>query len=109
MRKIISLLLATFVLTACNQSSTGESYAMLAKVNGQSYIYSGAEDEIKETDGMDQEIGTIQRKTEPSKVPGELESNRFPAGSKIYSVKGTGQYIIIVDDESGEQFLMKKE
>lgn len=112
MRKILLILLAALVLAACNQSTTGGSsdegsYAILAKVNGQSYIYDGDKDEIKDTDGIDQQIGTIQKKLEPSEAPGELESNTFAEGSKIYSVKGTDQHIIIEDEESGEQILMK--
>ncbi|OES45364.1 membrane lipoprotein lipid attachment site-containing protein [Domibacillus iocasae] len=111
MRKIFLILLAAFVLAACNRSTTGGngdegSYAILAKVNGESYIYEGDEGAIKDTDGIDQQIGTIQRKLKPSKTPNELESNYFPAGSKIYSVKGT-ELIIIEDEESGKQILMK--
>jgi hypothetical protein len=112
LRKIFLILLTALVLAACNQSTNGGSndegsYAMLAKVNGESYIYDGDKEAIKDTDGIDQQIGTIQKKLEPSETPSELESNTFPKGSKIYSVKGTDQLIIIQDEESGEQILMK--
>ncbi|WP_046173545.1 hypothetical protein [Domibacillus indicus] len=113
MRKLV-LVLAVCILAACNQSTTAGngdegSYAILARVKGESYIFDGNDEAVQDHGGVDQRIGKIQRETKPSKAPDELESNYFPAGSAIYSIKGTDQHIVIKHGESGEQFLMKKE
>lgn len=38
-------------------------------------------------------------------MPENNQSNYFKVGSKIYSVKGTDQFIIVRDNENGEHLL----
>jgi hypothetical protein len=50
----------------------------------------------------------MEKKTKASKMPkGNNQSNYFTVGSKLYSVKGTEEYIG-VKDKSNKNQLMKK-
>ncbi|MCM3772282.1 MULTISPECIES: hypothetical protein [Priestia] len=50
----------------------------------------------------------MEKKTKASKMPkGNNQSNYFTVGSKIYSVKGTEEYIVVKDKNNKNQ-LMKK-
>lgn len=57
---------------------------------------------------MGHQIGTIEKKTKENRMPEDNnQSNYFTVGAKIYSVKGTEDYIIVKDKDHKSQ-LMKK-
>ncbi|MEQ7803673.1 hypothetical protein C2I27_00660 [Priestia megaterium] len=100
--------LATF-LTACNQESTGTSTgssAIIVVVENKEY--NGTEDKLDQKQEIGHQIGTIEKKTKANRMPEDHnQSNYFTVGAKIYSVKGTGDYIMVKDENNKSQ-LMKK-
>ncbi|MGE1166152.1 hypothetical protein [Peribacillus simplex] len=95
-----------FIVTGCNQESTGTgSSAVIVVVNNKEY--NGTEDKLDKSKELGEEIGTVEKKTKPDKMPQENQSNYFGVGSKIYSVKGTEDYIIVID-KNNEKELLKK-
>ncbi|MFP7733416.1 hypothetical protein ACLHDF_08340 [Priestia aryabhattai] len=70
--------------------------------------YNGTEDKLGEKQEIGQQLGTIEKKTKASKMPkGNNQSNYFTVGSKIYSVKGTKEYIVVKDKNNKNQLIKK--
>ncbi|MDW2885273.1 hypothetical protein [Exiguobacterium artemiae] len=96
------------VLGGCSQAnpeSTG-SYAMIVVVNNKEY--NGTEAQLDTTKQLGKAISKIIKKTKAHEMPkGNNQSNYFPVGSKIYSVKGTEKFIIVKDKENKKWLLEK--
>lgn len=93
-----------FFLTACNQSTSGGSYAIVVVVNNTEY--NGTEEELEDYE-VDKTIGTVIKKVHASHFPRNNQSNFFAEGSVIYSVKDAIDFII-VEDNDGELYLLQK-
>lgn len=104
--KKISLfsILLVFILSACSQSTSSDSYAMIVVVNN--IVYSGSEEKLEDF-RIDKSIGTVIKKVNASQFPSNNQSNFFEEGSIIYSVKDDTDFIIIEDNE-GEFHLLQK-
>ncbi|WP_410501386.1 hypothetical protein RIF24_09385 [Exiguobacterium acetylicum] len=97
-----------FVLIGCSQAGTEEkgSYAMIVIVNNKEY--NGTEEKLDVLKQRGAEISKILKKTKAYEMPQEnSQSNSFPVGSIIYSVKGTDDFII-VKDKKNKKWLLKK-
>ena len=110
MKRILVILLSgsLFVLAGCSQSDTEStgSYAMIVVVNNKEY--NGTEAQLDTSKQLGEEINKIIKKTKANEMPqGNNQSNYFPVGSKIYSVKGTEDYIIVKDKENKKWVLEK--
>lgn len=110
MKRIFVILLSgiLFVLAGCSQTDTEStgSYAMIVVVNNKEY--NGTEAQLDTSKQLGEEISKIIKKTNANEMPQENnQSNYFPVGSKIYSVKGTEDYIIIKDKENKKWLLEK--
>ncbi|MGG0285754.1 membrane lipoprotein lipid attachment site-containing protein [Peribacillus butanolivorans] len=108
MKKTLFILLIVYlvILTGCNQESTDTgSSAVIVIVNNKEY--NGTEDKLDKSKELGEEIGTVEKKTKPDEMPKENQSNYFEVGSKIYSVKGTEDYIIVVDNNNEKELLKK--
>jgi len=97
-----------FVLVGCSQSGSENkgSNAMMVVVNNNEYT--GTEDKLDKTKELGEKISKIVKKTKANEVPKENDqSNYFKVGSQIYSVKGTEDYIIVIDKDN-KKWLLKK-
>ena len=97
-----------FILIGCNQAGPEEngSYAMIVVVNDKEY--NGTEEKLDVLKQRSAEISKILKKTKAYEMPQEnSQSNYFPVGSIIYSVKGTEDFII-VKDRDDKQWLLQK-
>jgi hypothetical protein len=92
------------LLTACNQSTSVGSYAIIVVVNNTEY--NGTEEKLEDYD-VDKSIGTVIKKVHASHFPRNNQSNYFEEGSVIYSVKDETD-LIIVEDNDGELRLLQK-
>lgn len=110
MKRILVILLSgsLLVLAGCSQADTEStgSYAMIVVVNNKEY--NGTEAQLDTSKQLGEEISKIIKKTKANEMPQENnQSNYFPVGSKIYSVKGTEDYIIVKDKENKKWILEK--
>ena len=110
MKRILVILLIgiLFILAGCSQSDTEStgSYAMIVVVNNKEY--NGTEAQLDTSKQLEEEISKVIKKTNANEMPQENnQSNYFPVGSKIYSVKGTEDYIIVKDKEN-KRWLLEK-
>ena len=110
MKKILAGISIIFLLalTGC-QENGGEngSYAIVVVINGIEYNKTVDDNEIDLENDLGKEIGTIKKTTDMSEMPGESQSNYYEVNSKIYTVKGTDEYIVIIDNNN-EKDLLKK-
>lgn len=110
MKRILVILLIgiLFILAGCSQSDTEStgSYAMIVVVNNKEY--NGTEAQLDTSKQLEEEISKVIKKTNANEMPQENnQSNYFPVGSKIYSVKGTEDYIIVKNKENKKWLLEK--
>ncbi|MBG9475776.1 hypothetical protein ABET11_23695 [Priestia megaterium] len=110
MKKLIIFLSIAYlvILTACNQESTGTdkgSSAVIIVV--QNNEYNGTEDKLDKSKEIGEQIGTVEKKTKANEMPENNQSNYYEVGTKIYSVKGTEEYIIVEDKDNKKQLLKK--
>jgi len=103
-KKGIIVICFVFLLTACNLSCSGGSYATIVVVNNTEY--NGTEEELEDYE-VDKSIGTVIKKVHASHFPRNNQSNFFEEGSVIYSVKNETNFII-VEDNDGELHLLQK-
>ncbi|TRZ40081.1 hypothetical protein CEQ21_03845 [Niallia circulans] len=105
MRKfsIFLFILSTILLNACNGQTDNITYAMIVVVNNKEY--NGTETVKDEGIKMGERIGEIEKETPVDVMPENNQSNSFEVGSKIYSVQGTDQYIIVLDKDNEEHLL----
>ena len=97
-----------FVLVGCSQTGTEKngSNAMMVVVNNNEYT--GTEDKLDKTKQLGEKISKVTKKTKANEVPKENDqSNYFKVGSQIYAVKGTEDYIIVIDKDN-KKWLLKK-
>lgn len=97
-----------FVLIGCSQAGTEEkgSYAMIVIVNNKEY--NGTEEKLDASKQLGEKMSTILKKTKAYEMPQEnSQSNYFPIGSIIYSVKGTEDFIIVKDLDDKKWILQK--
>jgi hypothetical protein len=94
------------IVASCTQENAGtKSYAMIVVING--YEYNFASYEVDASMEIGKRIGIIEKKTERDEAPTENQSNFFEAGSKVHAVKGTDEYIIVIDNENKKTVLKK--
>jgi hypothetical protein len=108
MNKILSFclsLVSVIFLIGCTVGNSGDSkYAVTVVITNEGYDRVYESDEAKVIEGQ---IGTIAEKTNVDAILSDNQSNHFEVGSKIYSVKGTKDYIIVID-KNNEEHLLKK-
>ncbi|MCT4793578.1 MULTISPECIES: hypothetical protein [Exiguobacterium] len=110
MKRILVILSFGFLLVfaGCSQAGTEEtgSYAMIVIVNNKEY--NGTEVKLDASKQQGEKISEVIKETKASEMPqGNNQSNHFPVGSIIYSVKGTDNYII-VKDKKNKRWLLEK-
>lgn len=92
------------LLTACSQSTSGGSYAMIVVLNN--IEYNGTEEKLDDYE-IDKAIGKVNKKVDESQFPKNYQSNFYEEGSIIYSVKNENDFIII-ENTDGKRHLLKK-
>jgi len=100
---IFLFIMSTILLNACNGQTDNITYAMIVVVNNKEY--NGTETVKDERIKMGEMIGEIEKETPVDVMPENNQSNSFEVGSKIYSVQGTDQYIIVIDKDNEEHLL----
>ncbi|WP_026581267.1 membrane lipoprotein lipid attachment site-containing protein [Bacillus sp. J33] len=104
MKKTLIIIFIVMLLTACSQSTSGRSYAMIVVVNN--IEYNGTEENVSDYK-IEKTIGTIIGQVDAGQFPSNNQSNFFEKGSVIYSVKNETDFIII-EDTKGDLFLLQK-
>jgi hypothetical protein len=92
---LFSLFLLIFGCSQEMEGNSKDSYAIIVVINEKEYNFYAKE--LGNNLEMGKHIGTIQQKTKPNEMPGNLESNYYEAGTKIYEVIDNDDLIITVD------------
>ncbi|UPO90556.1 hypothetical protein [Niallia sp. Man26] len=100
---VLIIIFIVLLLGACNQAKSNVYYAMIVVANNKEY--NGSETVWDDNIKIGEMLGEVEKKTPADVMPENNQSNYFKVGSKIYSVKGTDQFIIVRDNENREHLL----